>query len=37
MIELYTLRNKLEQELGEKNHNAGNDWEFKYIDLIKGE
>ena len=35
MIELYTLRNKLEKELGEKNYNAGNDWEFKYIDLIK--
>lgn len=35
MIELYTLRNKLEQELGEKNYNAGNDWEFKYVDLIK--
>lgn len=35
MLELYTLRNKLEQELGEKNYNAGNDWEFKYIDLIK--
>ena len=35
MKELYALRNKMEQELGEKNYNAGNDWEFKYIDLIK--
>lgn len=35
MIELYSLRNKLEQELGERNYNTGKDWEFKYIDLIK--
>ena len=35
MKELYALRNKMEQELGEKSYNAGNDWEFKYIDLIK--
>lgn len=35
MIELYTLRNKLETVLGEKNYKIGKDREFKYIDLIK--
>lgn len=34
MIDLYKKRNRLETSLGEKNSLSGNDWEFKYIDLL---
>ena len=33
MINLYKERNRIETELGEKAHNDGNDWEFRYKDL----
>ena len=34
-IELYTKRNKLESELGNLNHQNGNDYEFVYSELLK--
>ena len=34
MIDLYQWRFETEKELGEKSHNEGNDWEFKYDDLL---
>lgn len=34
MIDLYQWRFEAERKLGEKSHNEGNDWEFKYDDLI---
>lgn len=33
ITDLYTLRNKLEYELGENNCNKGMDWEFAYSEL----
>ena len=33
MIDLYNERSKIELALGERSHNAGYDWEFRYKDL----
>lgn len=35
MIDLYKKRNRLETSLGEINSKKGNDWEFKYNDLLE--
>lgn len=35
MIDLYKKRNELETSLGKNNFDKGNDWEFKYRDLIE--
>lgn len=34
MVDLYQWRFETEKKLGEKIHNEGNDWEFKYDDLL---